>query len=89
MKLEVELQSDKELRNYVKDLVKGQIQSLARKDIRLLLKEIVGDELEKWVKDELSNLLNNYLGNTDWKKEAAVEKLLTNILREKVKRILK
>ena len=80
LKLSIVAEEDKELRDFVQRLVKGQLQKMARKDMRLLLKEVVGDEMEKWVKSEISIIIDKYLGKNSYTRNANVQNMLKEIM---------
>ena len=46
MKLELNIEDDKELRDYIKNLVRGQVQSLTREDVREVLQNLFGQKFE-------------------------------------------
>jgi hypothetical protein len=77
MKLTLNIKEDKELRDYIKDMIKGQIMSIARKEIRGLVMEALSDRIknintentESIMKKEIERLVYRELtGSTGWNK---------------------
>jgi hypothetical protein len=47
MKVNLDIRDDKELRDMVKDMIRGQVKSVMRTDIDEIMKEVVGDKTAK------------------------------------------
>ncbi len=47
MTVKLDLHDDKELRDMIKDLIRGQVKSIMRTDIDEIMKEVVGDKMSK------------------------------------------
>ena len=69
MKLELAIKEDKELRAFIKDMIRGQITSIAREEISAIIKEVVvqkyGDSgnigVDRIIRDEIKTMVNNEL----------------------------
>lgn len=61
LRVSLDINEDKELRDYVKDLIRGQVQSIAREEVRQLILDAftakinaTESEMEKWIREEIS-----------------------------------
>lgn len=70
MVIKLDIQNDKELRTYIKDMIKGQVTSIAREEIKEIISEIVDkkflpktkEEIEKMIRDYIKYVVNDKLG---------------------------
>lgn len=94
MKLELTIADDRELRDFIKDNIKGEIVSIARGEIKGILASVVHEgviptdpkELRNIVKDEISKLVRDELGNSSYGSSPGK---IQQIAREEVRKLLK
>jgi FKBP-type peptidyl-prolyl cis-trans isomerase (trigger factor) len=92
MKVSLNIENDKELRDYIKDLIKGQVISIARQEIRGIIKEVFSEKhigslpesSEQLVREEIRKNVREQLGNSSYNSPSEVKK----ICREEVQKIL-
>jgi len=89
LNLKVNIEQDNELRNYIKDCIKGQVYSIARREIKEIISEslskkydenllrLIKDEIQKIIKQELKL---RYSGDNYIKQET--RKILDKLIKE-------
>lgn len=48
MKVELSIKDDRELRNLIKDMIRGQVKSILREDLKEILREEAGDRIDRY-----------------------------------------
>lgn len=83
MKVEISIKDDTELRNHIKEVIKGEVVSIARGEIRSIIKEVFGEkygaslpEPEKILREEMSRIINKDInvdryGNSNYVRDVA------------------
>ena len=67
MKVELSIKDDAELRFLIKDMIRGQVTSIARSDIEQIIKEVVGDKTAKLsdlMAKEITKVVTEFFGGT-------------------------
>jgi len=62
MKLQINIQEDTELRNFIKDQIKQQVLSIVRDDIKMVIRDEVRKKLltnDQYIRNEIHNLLRS------------------------------
>lgn len=95
MKINLDIREDSELRAFVKDLIKGQVRSVAREEIRAIIKEVFleksGRPLENIdinavIRNEAKEMVREVLGEgSSWGSDNAI-KIIT---RDEVNKYIK
>lgn len=91
MNVSLKIENDKELRAYIKDLVKGQILSIAREDILQILKEALSNKTpnvdpDKLLREEIVKIANSKLvSDGSWTTPSTIKQ----IAREEIQKIVK
>ena len=93
MKVELDIADDSELRNAVKDLIKGEVKSVMRSEIRGILKDLAAEKvipkdaesLENLIKLELRDIVKQQLkiGIYDWSSDT-----VKRLARDEIAKIL-
>lgn len=90
MKVSLNIENDKELRAYIKDLIKGQVFSIAREEIMNILKEALKDKVptvdpDKILKDKIQDIVKEHLGSNTYYAPSKVKEMA----REEIQKIVK
>ena len=91
MNVSLKIENDKELRAYIKDIIKGQVLSIAREDILSILKEALSVKTpnvdpDKLLREEIIKIANSKLVNDgSWTTPSTIKQ----IAREEVQKIVK
>ena len=67
MKVELSIKDDAELRFLIKDMIRGQVTSIARSDIEQIIKEVVGDKTAKLsdlMAKEITKVVQNFFASS-------------------------
>ena len=83
MRVELNIKEDKELRNYVKDIIRGMVKSVAREEIREITKEVFIQKtdcinkisVEKTLQQELRAFVKSKLDNGNFRNTSTLEKI--------------
>lgn len=88
MKVELSIKDDKELRDHIKDCIRGQVVSIARDEIKSIIsdttekrigKDAVVDCIRSVVKNEVEKALGGYHGKTQFIRNMAKELVHENV----------
>ncbi len=98
MKVELSIADDRELRDTIRDMIKGEVVSIARGEIRTIFAEVIKEgyipkskeELDKIIREEIrkivsDSLTQNWTGSASYIKSVAREEV-NLLLRELIKR---
>ncbi len=93
MTVTLNIANDAELRNYIKDMIKGQVMAIARDTIQEVLKEIlqkkveekIPNSIEHLIKSEISNLVQIQLKNKGWGDPTYIQKVARDLVNEEIK----
>ena len=84
MKVELSIKDDAELRNLIKDMIKGQVKTVAREEIVNILKESIQESTgkPKTIDDFIKNTVQNELKSSFYGRNYIKEKAAEFILKE-------
>lgn len=93
MNVTLNIQNDAELRNYVKDLISGQVKSIIREEIKDILKEILSKKIkdtdisnaEFLVRDEIDKYVRKEIFNAPWNGSNFIKKETRAVIEQYVK----
>lgn len=97
MDLKLTVSNDDQLREWLKDLIKGQIKSVIREELSLMIKDVAEKKIEcatsfvnieKTINDLINKEVSNAL-NLNTYKENFIKKVARDLITEKVTTILK
>lgn len=81
MKLELNIKDDKELRDTIKDMVRGQVMSIVREELKALAREALLDKIKSMNSNDLRSVLGmNKYHLSDSEYRILAEKLITKEL---------
>jgi hypothetical protein len=91
MKLELSIADDRELRNFIKDLIKNEIVSIARGEVKTILADVIKEgyipkdqsSIDKIIHEEIRTIIKSELGLHNYSNK------LKDYVREAVSEILK
>lgn len=63
LKVTLNLADDAELRNFIKDMIRGQVKSVVRDELKLMVKDITTEEVNKVVANQLGPIVRNELSS--------------------------
>lgn len=95
MKISLNIENDKELRAYIKDLIKGQVLSIAREEIINILKEVAELKTPKinvdsLIRDEIIKTVKNQLTNTStWNSPNFIQEEARKIIKQELSEYFK
>lgn len=61
MKVELSIRDDRELRNHIKDVIKGEVTSIARGEIQNIIKDVFTSKYEKSIERSADRLIKEEL----------------------------
>ena len=96
MKIELNLKDDTEFRAYIKEMIKGQVLSVAREEIRSIIAEVFiskyghasTTDVELLIKDEVGKYVLKQLGPNGWNKNTWVRTHAGELIKKEVENIL-
>ena len=94
MNIQLNIENDAELRNYVKDLIHGQVKSIIREEIKDILKDILSKKIKETdipnvdflVKEEIKNSITKEIFNPAWNEPNYIKKQARIVIEEYVKK---
>jgi len=83
MKVQLSIKDDRELRAHIKDAIKGEVTSIARKEIRAIIKEVltewfktsVSNSAESMIKSEIKEMVKKELGRANYGQPSAIKQM--------------
>jgi len=92
MKLNINLEEDKELRAYIKDIIKGQVLSVVREDIFNIAKQAFESRVknqgllsvEAIFKDKIKDIVERELKSSVWDGAGVIKDEAKRLVKEKV-----
>ena len=76
MKVELSIKDDRELKNYIKDVIKGQVISIARGEIREIIKDVFSEKYgdikelsqnpERIIREEIRDLIKKDIDTSNY-----------------------
>ena len=95
MKVELSIKDDKELRNHIKDVIKGEVTSITRSEIRTIIKEVFSEKYgevreltqnpEAIIRQEMRELIKKDIATDSYGHSSFIR----NIAKEEVSNIVK
>jgi len=97
MKVTLNIENDQELRSHVKELISGQIKSIAREEVREMVKELLSKKIqdsnlpnaEYIFRDEIIKTVNNSIGKSGWNQPNFIQTEARKVISEIVSNNLK
>ncbi len=96
MKISINIQEDAELRAHIKDMIKGQVLSVARQEIRAIIKEVfaasVGDAAKKGqalVDTEIQLLVRGELASQGYNQPGFIKNTARELIGKEVSNFFK
>lgn len=94
MKLNLNIEEDKELRSYIKDMIKGQVLSVVREDVKEALNTVLNNEISKintkigdMILNEIKRRVTSVLEtNTSWS-ETYIKKITREYINTELSKI--
>lgn len=95
--LKLKVEEDDELRNYIKELIRGQVTSVLREELKQYLGEVVKSKIDQRVcnlniNDELKKIIieeaRKALPANNWGKPSAIKEIATQEVRAMIKKEL-
>lgn len=95
MKVEISIKDDRELKDHIRDVIKGEVVSIARGEIRHIIKQVFGEkygsvipEPDKIIREELKEIIRKDIGvgtygNSDFIREIARQEAI-KMVRESI-----
>lgn len=96
MKVELSIKDDKELRNMVKDLIRGQVASVTREEIKKILADSIGnssikaglvESAERIARDAVREYVNEALGG--FRRERTIRDMVKDYIASQVNIVLR
>lgn len=88
MKIELSIKDDKELRNLIKDMIKGQVKSVLKKELTDLTIEAFKNERTKNITNRISDSLNDYEDEVDEQIKLKKKEVRENFSKKKTENIV-
>jgi len=94
MTVSLNIQNDEELRAYIKDLVKGQVLSIAREEIVNIINDVVLKKIGRTTspdtifQEEITKMVKAELLSTTWSSPSYIKKVAREVVEQQLKDIL-
>lgn len=95
MKVELSIADDRELRSAIRDMIKGEIVSIARGEIRAILAEVVKEgilpkteeDFNRIVVEEVRGIIKRELNNGNYNTPSTLSKIAREILNDTIEKM--